>query len=209
MRHSKPGLSCSRGSNPEHEGVAAQRTDVRILRRGTCAHRPLAQVDLLKTCSRVGRIVIKQRSLSDGQADGALEIARDKLATLLEALVQSFEHTPRLLYTIPRTGKSNMVPALLRDHAEPALEQGKILSILSKQRRGQPIVFESEYELRCGATRRYHRGRREGSVFNSRRSQRLQCPLSACLARARRTGCSSPLGGSVPPPLCRSGRVGP
>src|SRR2546421_389182 len=86
MCHSKPGLSGPRGSNPEHEGVAAQCTDVRILRRGTCAHRPLAQVDLLETCSRVGRIVIKQRYLSDGQADGALEIARGKLAALLEAL---------------------------------------------------------------------------------------------------------------------------
>jgi hypothetical protein len=56
----------------------------------------LAQIDFLESGAARGRVVIKQRALRDRLADGAFDIAGGQLVTLLDLLVQAFQHAAGL-----------------------------------------------------------------------------------------------------------------
>src|SRR3954470_11942591 len=93
----EPGLAGARGSGAEHQGMAAQRADIGVLRGRARANRPLAQIDLLECRSRSRGVIIEQGALRDGQADGAFDVAGYEFIATLELLVQSLEHAPRPL----------------------------------------------------------------------------------------------------------------
>src|SRR5260370_20976917 len=98
---------------------------------------------------------------------------------MLETFVKACEHQPRLVYPVARSRDADVVAPLFRDHAQPARDQGEVLTILAEQDGSQSIIVECEHKLSCGiAARRYRRGH-DRSVFHSRRSQRRQS-LTVC-----------------------------
>ena len=80
----------------------------------------------------------------------------------LELLVEAFEHAARLLAGAARAVERDVIAALLRDYAEPALDQREILPVLAEQERGEPVVLEGEHDLRGGRLLRGGGGRDHG-----------------------------------------------
>jgi hypothetical protein len=68
----------------------------------------------------------------------------------LELLVEALQNAARLLAGATRSFDGDMISALLRHHAEPALDEREVLSVLAKQHRGELVVLESEHGLRGG-----------------------------------------------------------
>ncbi len=132
MGDCEPGLAGAGGAGAEHQGMAPQRSDIGVLRCGARAHRPLAQVDLLEARLRSRGVVVKQRALRDRKPDRAFDVAADQLVAALEPLVKSLQHAPRTLDAVARSRQRNVIAALLRHHAEAALDQREILPVLSE-----------------------------------------------------------------------------
>ena len=175
MGDREPGLAGPCRAGAEDERMAAQRTDIGILRRGARAHRSLAQVDLLERRSRGRRVVVEQRALRDRQPDRTFDVAGNELVAALEPFVEPFEHAARLLHAVARARDGDVIAALLRDHAEPALDQCQVLSVLAEQQR-----------MRAGCRRRRARPGRGG--HRSPAAQRtIHCPI-----RDERKGVSPP-----------------
>src|SRR5262249_7550520 len=140
--YGQPGLAGSRRTGAEHQRVAAQRADIGVLRRRARAHGTLAQIDFLEDSPRRRRVVVEQRALRACEANGALDVTGNELVAALELLVESLKHAPRMFYRVTRSGDGHVIAALVRDYAEPALDQGEILPVLPEQQRRQPIVVE-------------------------------------------------------------------
>ena len=126
MRDREPGLARARGSLAEHQRVAHERADIRVLRGVAGAHRALAQIDFLKGGAAAARLVIEQRALRDRLSDGAFDVALRQIAAALEMLVEPFQHAAGLLAGAARAVDGDVVAALLGDDAEPALDQGEV-----------------------------------------------------------------------------------
>src|SRR5947208_967622 len=74
------------------------------------------------------------------------------ILTALDIVVEPFRHTASLLHGIARALNRHVVAARIRGHAEPALDQGEVLTVLAEQRRGEPVVVERQDSLgRAGA----------------------------------------------------------
>ena len=68
----------------------------------------------------------------------------------LMLFVEPFQHAAGLLAGAARAVDGDVIAALLGHHAEPALDQREILSVLPEQDGGQPVVLEGEHDLRGG-----------------------------------------------------------
>src|SRR5262249_57513828 len=55
----------------------------------------------------------------------------------------------RLLAGAARARQRHLVAALLRYHAEPALDQRQVLAVLAEEKRGEAVVIERESDARC------------------------------------------------------------
>ena len=88
-----------------------QRADIGVLRGGSCAHPPLAQVDFLKTLPRRGRVEIEQRSLRQRQPDCAVDVAGHQLVAAFEPVVKAFEDPSRLIAGFARAFDRHLVAA--------------------------------------------------------------------------------------------------
>ena len=101
-------------------------------------------------------------------------------------LIEPFEHAPRLLDALARAFDRDVIAALLRDDAEPALDQREVLAVLAEQQRGEAIVVEGEHDLASGAAVRAAGDESLRSVRAG--AQRLHAPATASAsgARARR-----------------------
>src|SRR5215470_8252718 len=130
--------------------MAAQRPDIGVLRGGAGAHWAFAQVDLLKARPRGRAVIVEQRALRDRKPDGAFDITGDHLVAALESRIEPVEHTARLLAGVTRALESNVVAALLGDHAEAALDHREVLAILAEQQRSEAIVIIGKSDLRGG-----------------------------------------------------------
>jgi len=86
--------------------------------------------------------------LGDREPDRALDIAGDELVAALEPRVEPVEHMARLLAGVTRALDGDMIAALFRNDAQPALDQRQVLSILAEQQRRQPIVVVGERNMR-------------------------------------------------------------
>ena len=130
--------------------MALERADIGVLCGGARAHRALAQIDFLESRARGRRVVVEQRALRDRLADGAFDVALAQIVAALELLVEPFQHAARLLAGAARALDGDVIAALFGDDAEPAFDQREVLSVLSEQHRGEPVVLEREHGLRGG-----------------------------------------------------------
>src|SRR5579863_2191551 len=97
MRHRKPGLAGSGGAGGEYQGVAFERANIAVLRRGAGAHPPLAQIYLFEILPRSGRIEIEQRALRQSEPDGAVDVALHELVAALEPVIKALQHAACLI----------------------------------------------------------------------------------------------------------------
>ena len=86
--------------------------------------------------------------MRDRKPDRAFNVTGDDFVAALEPRIEPLEDAARLLAGVARSLDGDLVAALLRDHAEPPLDQSEVLSILAKQQRGEAIVVERERDLR-------------------------------------------------------------
>ena len=131
--------------------MALERADIGVLRGGARAHRALAQIDFLEGRPRARRVVVEQRALRDRLADGAFDVALAELVAALDLLVEAFQHAAGLLAGAARAFDGDVIAALLGHHAEAALDQREVLSVLAEQHGGEPVVLEGEHDLRGGS----------------------------------------------------------
>ena len=164
--------------------MALERADIGVLRGGARAHRALAQIDFLERRPRARRVVVEQRALRDRLPDGALDVAVAQVVAALDMLVEPLQHAAGLLAGAARTVDGDVIAALLRHHAEPALDQREVLSVLPEQDGSQPVVLEGEHGLRGG---RFFGG-------GGGRDRGIRCAqvgsLSSCCGKDRRAGAS-------------------
>ena len=95
-------------------------------------------------------VVVEQRALRDGQADGAFHVAGNEIVAALELVVKAFEHAPGPFHSVARARDGDVIAALLGHNAEPALDQRQVLAVLAEQQGREPIVVEREHDLGRG-----------------------------------------------------------
>ena len=134
MGNRKPGLAGSGRAGREDQRVTLERAHIGILRRGAGAHTALAEIDLLEVLPRRRRVEVEQRTLRQRQADDAVNVALDQFIAALEPFIKAFEHTASLLAGLPRAFQGDVVTPRSRGDAQPPLDQGKVLAVLSEQR---------------------------------------------------------------------------
>ena len=80
----------------------------------------------------------EQRALEHGLLDHALDIAGVGGLTELGALIEHFEHAPRLLAGLLRAANHDLVAVGVGDHAEAALDERDVLVVMAEHdaRRG-------------------------------------------------------------------------
>ena len=136
LRDGKPGLAGACGPGAKHQRMALERADIGVLRGRARTHRPLAQIDFFEGRTWRRRVIVEQRALRDGLTDGAFDVALAQIVAALELFVETFQDAARLLAGATRALDGDMIAALFRDHAEPALDQREVLSVLAEQHRG-------------------------------------------------------------------------
>ena len=82
---------------------------------------------------------------------GALDVALGELVAALDVLVEPLQHAAGLLAAAARAIDGDVIAALLGHHAEAALDQREILSVLPEQDGRQPVILEGEHDLRGGS----------------------------------------------------------
>ncbi len=156
--------------------MALERAQISVLRRRAGAHPPFAQIDLFEILPRLGRIEVEQRTLRQRQPNRAIDIALRHFIAAGEALVERFQYATRLLAGFARSFQRHLIAARRCGYAKPALDQREVLSILSKQRRGEAIVIEGKRDLRgivrCDDERFIGLGSHSGSCGGKRRLSR-------------------------------------
>ena len=149
-----------------------------------------------KSARAAGGIEVEQRALRDRLADRAFDVACDEIVAALELLVEAFQHAARLLAGVARAFDGDVIAALLGDHAEPALDQREVLSVLAEQDGGEPVVVEGEHDLRGGGFLRRGGGRDHGircAQAGFRLLLRHSARRAVAARRARRTGVLVPM----------------
>ena len=93
------------------------------------------------------------------------DIALGELTPAHRLFVKRLQHAPCRIAGIARSADGNVIAARIDHHAEPALDQRKILAVGPHQRRGSTIVVEGDHHLgfgRLGNVAVVFAARREG-----------------------------------------------
>ena len=95
-------------------------------------------------------VEFEQRTLRDHGADRALDVALRQIVSLRRLRIQCFQHAPRRVAAVARSGDGDVIAARIDHDAEPAFDQRQVLSVGSDQRRDRAIVVEVDDDLRFG-----------------------------------------------------------
>src|SRR5215472_18766548 len=147
MGDSEPGLAGPGRPGGKHQGVPLEGADIGVLRGGSRAHAPLAQIDFLKALPRRRWIEIEQRTLRQRKPDRAFDVTGHQIITALEPLVETFENATRLIASFTGAFDRHLIAARIGNYAEPPLDQREILTVLAKQCRSEPIVVKRKNDL--------------------------------------------------------------
>ena len=95
-------------------------------------------------------VEFEQRALRDHGADRALDVALRQILALHRLRIERFQHAPRGVAAVARSGDGDVVAAGIDDDAEPALDQREILPVGADQRGSGAVVVEVDDDLRFG-----------------------------------------------------------
>ncbi len=111
LRDREPGLAGAGRTDAEHQFVALEGADVGILRGGPRPHRPLAQVDGLERGFDGLGVEFEQRALGDHGANRAFDVTLGQFLSLCRLHIQRFQHLPRSIAAVARTGDGDVIAA--------------------------------------------------------------------------------------------------
>ena len=150
MAHRQPGLARARRALGENEFVLFQKAQIEILRRVARPHHAaLAGAHMLEDAARRLRSLVlgKQRALQRAFLDGAVHIAQGDGLPMPHALVENFEHSPRLFAGLGRALDDDVIAIGDRRDFQPSLDLGEVLVIEAEDQSSQAIVLEGEGDL--------------------------------------------------------------
>ncbi len=166
----EPGLAGAGRAFGEHQLVLAQRRQIAVLGGVARAHdAALAGLDLAERVAGGLELAGEQRALVGGLLDRAFDVAFVGRLAELGALVEQFEHAPRLLARLARAANDDLVAVGVGADAEPALDAGDVLVVVAEDDRGQTVVVEGEGDLgrfRLAGLRRGRGGSRQRLVLS-------------------------------------------